>query len=721
MVEISEYYGSLVAFEGQQDSIATQLRLLPTSSKILILPPIQSFVKEDSTRRPFDARSHILKTHEACDARSHMARAFLRESTPDNKRIVILNGGTASAQMSCIKAISNHETDGDIVKAEKVFNELIQLGTAGLKRQIKPAEKGAMASKVDGATSMDVHDNHISYDPILTAMKAADALDFETASLQSTLELSFAPRPRSMSVPARLSADDMEDAAPLHVPGRPEHALEVPLQSVVEQARLLYVEEWRATTGSEDQLSSPIVPRLATWVGEFHTEAPFTPLSAVGTRHVPFESVPNSPVLLDQAPLNDIRPSTPQTHRRSKSVDRVYASAIRNQDVLLGISGRSGRTKLAVPGSVGNKAERGGRDLTKRLVLRSSFYSDKPCLSFAQPRKTTARKGPPAPLKLVTKGREQSTFVVHRRICSASNHVHHGALSEPVSNLAMTESGHASSFLDLEDDFELDAGDSFQTVLPMTEDLVIHFKDEESERSLEAMIQAFKNGIYPVSMPPLLPELEEVDRPSPPSTRDSTPRPIRESTPNFFDESMPLYDSDDYDPFASNGDYLRPPPPMTTIMSKQVARKQSQPATGVSNQTTPLRTPPPPDRIYHNFDIRGFKTAVSIQDVLRSILNIYFSPDEVGYHQFRFPLHAELSSFWRPVFRETQSIGHKSMRKLDLILAIGAEESVNSEFLGAISGSIEKLGMEPNGPCRSARLDLRYVDETRYSDLIPLT
>ncbi|KAI3323795.1 hypothetical protein HD806DRAFT_534911 [Xylariaceae sp. AK1471] len=708
MAEIPEYHGSLVAFEGPQDIISTQLRLLPNSPKILILPSIQHFAKQDNASSPFDARLYILQTHKACNARTEVARTFLRESTPDNKRIVFMNEGTATAQTSCIAAIAKHETNGDVTKAENIFNKLVQNGILGLERHINPEQEVRLFSRVEETTYMDVRDDEVPNDPVSKAMRAADALDLETASLQSIyeLDLTYAARPRSTSVPVRPMADELQNAAPFHVFGTPENTQKAPLPGAIGQAQLLYVEQWRAMAASENQLSDPnTTPRSPTWVGEAYPTDPFTPTSAIGPAHITLESMPNSPALLGEALLVDIRPSMPTTHKRIKSVDRIYASAIRNQDILLCDFAPSVLAKLEEPQHTQNNARGKESGSPKKAMLRSNFYSEIARPNFVKPRKTMVRKGPPSPLNLETQSPKRLTYV-DQRTGSVRNHVHCGTPPEPVA-VPKTEAGTGGWFLDLEDDFELDGNEPFQTVLPMAEDLVIHFK-AENDTILEAMIQAIKNGTYPVSMPSLLPEAKEkTERPSPPTTRGSTPMLVGEDTHQVIQESMPIYDSDEYDPFASHGDYLRSP--TTTYLPKQGAGTRLQTAVDIPTPPTPAQTPPPPARIYHDFDIKGFKTTVCIQDALRAILNIYFPPEDIGYHQFNFPLLPELSSFWRPVFREAPSKGCKAIRKIDLVLAIGADKASDRELLGSISGALEKLGTEPNGTSRSGRLDLRYL------------
>ncbi|TGJ78443.1 hypothetical protein E0Z10_g10325 [Xylaria hypoxylon] len=718
MVETSEYHGSLVAFEGPEDIISTQLRLLPNSSKILILPSFQYFVGERNGSSPFDARLLIIRTHEACHVRTEMARTFLRESAPDNKRLVFMDGGTVSARMSCISAISRHETNGDIIKAEKIFNELIQNGIASLMRQSKPKPGSGIASRLDTTTDMDGKADDFPDDPISKAMRAADALYLETSFLQDTDEIDFTveARPRSISVPALPVADELQNAAPFYVFGPTENSENTEIMENSEKAHLpLYVEKWRAMTAAEDQLTETnTVTRPPSCVSEVYPYDPFRPTSAVGPPRTTVESMPTSPVLLGSARLVNIRSPMPSAQKRIKSVDRIYATAIRNQDISLCILPQSTMGKPEEPAQ--NSTQEKESDSPKKPILRSNFYSETSYPTFVKPNRTIMRKGLPPPLTLDIEGARQSSPCVSQIIDPESNYVHESTLTEPVPSVLETGTGNSDTFLNIGDDFEPDTQEPFQAVLPMVEDLVIHFKGDKSEPALEVMIQALKSGAGEISMPTLLTELEADMSQSATSTTRSAARKLAENdivySRQATQESTPVYSPGDYDPFASHGNYLGHR--TTGSLPKQDTGNWPREIVVVSTPPTPAQTPPPrtntlPGKLFHDFDIKECKTAICIQNSLRSILNVYFPPENIGYHQFNFPLLPELSSFWRPVFREMPSDHSNATRKIDLILAIGAQKGAGRGLLGAINGSLEELGREPNGASRSGRLDLRYL------------
>lgn len=89
-----EQLGKLVALEGDSETIETQLRLLPPSQKILILPALQSVFSQnvESDKDSFNARTFIRDVHTNFTERTETARAFLRSSTTTQPRLVFING-----------------------------------------------------------------------------------------------------------------------------------------------------------------------------------------------------------------------------------------------------------------------------------------------------------------------------------------------------------------------------------------------------------------------------------------------------------------------------------------------------------------------------------------------------------------------------------------------------------------------------------------------------
>ncbi|KAI0016638.1 hypothetical protein F4780DRAFT_797650 [Xylariomycetidae sp. FL0641] len=750
-----DYHGSLVAFEGPSDTISTQLRLLPSSSKILILPPLEHFLKNDLTDPRSDSKSYILGVHEACNARTAMARTFLKDATARNKRLVFLNGGTATAQAMCINAIREHDEDGDAVDAEAVFHDLVKNGVAGLASRNRKLEHGRELGQENirkEPEKAEETEEEEPQDPGSRAMRAAEALDSETASLQSSneLDLTLAFRPRSTSVPLLPISDDLDNVPPFYVFGAREYPLppveeselaracEYPSFETVEGKegnRLPRVEAWRAKTAAGERLIDPNAelssPRC---VGETYPNAFCSPRgnSTFVPRSAGYESTPTSPAIIGKATVVDVRPPVSTTcKRRTKPIDQIYASAIRNQDIALCSTSKSTPSTAPSLGRAPMQIESWPANQEERLTPKAKHFSGIPRATFARPSKTIIRRGPPSPLNLKSNNTiRRPPGYVDKGTSPEHNYVHRGTSTDTLARREYGIYGSERSFLDLDEDLEVDG--PFEPVLPMVEDLVIHFEGEEFDPQLEATLKDFKEGRYPI-----MKDTRSSNRPCTPASRSSTPAAGSE-TPfsrqeHLQETPMSLPDPDEYDPFASHGDYLKP----VSVPAKRPAPSRGEAV--VETPPTPAQTPEPTgaaaERSFHDFDTTGCKTAVCVQNTLRSILNLYFSPDDPGYHQFGFPLLPELSSLWKPIFREAAAVAAAAAaepandeagppprrqptaqpgaaaaaarRQMDLILAIGAQKGVDREFLGAVAGGLERLGGATTRG--SGRLDLRYL------------
>ncbi|KAI1497019.1 hypothetical protein F5X99DRAFT_421648 [Biscogniauxia marginata] len=727
------YHGSLIAFEGTQETISTQLRLLPSSSKILIIPPLQYFVKSDAADSPFDARSYILRIHEASNSRAEIARSFLRYGTPDNKRLAFMHGGTASARLNCITAISVHATNGDLGKAEAMFIELVRDGVAGLKKQDEGAASPksnplGIVAEVPGELNDEILD-----DPVSKAMRAADALDRETASLQPTneLDLTIGYRPRSTSVPILHTINDFQGTAPFYVFGGPGGRQGLVAQGTKgnttgnlslreihdsRPGRCLRVENWRvsATFGGPNT-----EPTSSNYIEEAYSGNLLSPpgRNLVSPQSTAFGSVPNTPAVIGEAQLVDVRSS----HKRISSLGRTHATAYHDQDISLSKAPTPAPSKLEDTQDEGNDSYTTNTldsPWEEKPVLRSRFFSEIPRPVFNKPSRSSIRRSPPSPLNLENKTIRRPASYVDQSTNLKSTYVSRSTSTSP-GPTCQSSSAQNGAFHNLEDKFEPEEDEQSQIILPMVEDFVLHFKgDEDPYPQLDDAIKALKESKHSVSMQPLLRKLfdEGLKQLSVPTPRESTSTQDYDSIAvghSEVREAAPLYQPDpgEYDPFASHGDYLQP----------STAFSVNQGSSNSTDQTVIGSTPPspaqtlshadmPPQKTFHELNTTGYKTAICIQNSLRSILNTYFSPEDIGYHQLNFPLLPEFGSLWEPVFREAEPGSPRNVsRKIDLILAIGAQAGVDREFLGAITTSLEKLGTRPNGNTRSGRLDFRFL------------
>ncbi|KAK6077996.1 hypothetical protein SCUP234_06370 [Seiridium cupressi] len=725
MSHTSEYYGSIVAFEGSRETVSTQLRLLPNSPRILVLPPLQHFMKGEDKDAPFDARSYILEVHEAYRARIKMAHSFLEDSSPDNKRLVFMNGGAASAHMSCISAIGRHLDNEDTSQAEGTFSELVCGGVAGLRRHVNNSTK-TRAEQFNDLPDRYISKNEVEFVRRMSeAMRAADALDQETASLQSSedIDLTVSSRKRGMTIPLRRSFDDLDESTPFYVFGTSPDSEEAtfPQQEILNDlARFSFGEPPKveprgdrtlnALAICENSLLHGMVEQASPrYVGEARRSSLPNSSSLPDGISSPcgamFNSPPTTPaVIYGEARLVDVRTSPggriSKQRGRIRSADHVYSDIVQNG----GTSATAFGQFLSMNHDGDSPSNVDQVSYSRKLPLRSKYNTTTSTATVPQLTKSNTRRQPPNPLDLSKPSTlEKPCVYVNRGTSPEMESTREGSwIGEPQTDAVKSISWNATAYL--EDDTP------FETVLPMQEDLVIHFKDEKQDTLLDSIIHSFRIGSYPGSMPPLVRECEsdidarEESRPSSAGTSRTQALVHDSASCVAF-----LAGGDDYDPFASHGSYLQPQSPDKASPGEGRGR-----GAVVNAPPTPASTPPPDmvvhDGSFHEFQTTDCGTAVCVQNSLRSILNIYFSPEESGYEQFEFSLLPELSSMWKPVFREIEN-GHpeKEKRKLDLILAIGAQRGVPKKLHSALTGSLEKLGDKSDGTTRSGRLDLRYL------------
>lgn len=711
MAQTSDYYGSIVAFEGTRDTVSTQLRLLPSSPKILVLPPLQHFIQEGDPDEPFDARTYVLKVHDACSARNKLALSFLQNSSPDDKKLAFMNGGTASAQAMCITAISQHMDEPCIPSAKNTFATLARGGVARLRNPSATPEGHCRhhSSATSHSSATQEEPDHVRR--MSEAMRAADALDRETASLQpdNDMDLTNLSRSRSLSAPLRRLFDDLEGDTPFYLIGASQDRDEaIPVLGVSQKApsnvhglsvgkargsRLSRANrssddiKWEHSTnqwssGCAGELGLPPSPRSTSTFG-----------SVLSPETTTFGSLPNAPIVTyGEARLIDVRWSPKRIPsrqpRRIRSVDRVYASTIETRN----ISGGDSNEPLA---------SRFPYDLPSptKLPLRSRFNEASAQATFVESNRGRTRQQPPTLLDLsnqiksrrrhmyVDKGTGPAQSYLDDRHLGRHRRLDHGVDTNDLSTAKPT----ASPF---------DADAPFEVVLPLHEDLVIHLNDTKHNTLLGSIIQDFKRRVLPLTAAPVTEVLEShsdtlqghMSRYEAQAQRETCSPPAAIATPDCSVD-------EEYDPPASHDACLQPQIPW----SQQDGGRRRQPF-------TPARTPSPvmavPEKSFHEFQTTGCSTVVGVQNSLRSVLNIYFSADEPGYQQY--PLLPELSRMWKPVFRQTDGYGDKQHeRELDLILAVGGQKGVSRDFISSLTGSLGNLGVRANGMTRSNRLDLR--------------
>ncbi|KAK2057578.1 hypothetical protein LY76DRAFT_594060 [Colletotrichum caudatum] len=679
----AKYHGALVAFEGPGDLVSTQLRLLPTSTQITLLPSVKEYLEPDNPEEPFEARKFVKRVHDAVSKRREVALAFLKGSTYRRKRLVFMNGGTPSAQTVCIRAISQNVTQGDISKAEAIFNELVKGG----------AERLAQHPASVGDSFLDTSDDIIE-DPITRAMRAADALDRETENLQPSSDIDLTTsiaRPRSLSLPLFCFADTYGDTAPFYVfgglcqdaftgdEGRPRETSRHH-DSTLGLAVTAFDERSGSRFNHESYLTVSGPPRSPSCIGETYQRRdvssppspnPSTTLGVATPRSDVFSIRSTEPIFIEEASLVRMR-SSASTHnlRRSKSNGQLTRTGSRYRDTLVRLRNKKGLAEAATADNLENARSVSGPVLFQDAAQRESKakIAEGPKTVYVRP-PGTDHPGPPPMEELVWH---------HRRI--TNRYVDRG-----------TDAKVAG-----------ENEDASLPVLPFHEDLVIHFKDENPDPILEYIIKSLKEGACPASVPSGTSRntsLADGDSSAP----NTPPMPTNEPTTKVSTPAIAV-SGDEYDPYFYDDNVLARKHPLSAPRSMTV-----------SALPTPAHTPPPTmsesEDKFHDFKAVQGQTAVAVQNSLRSVLNIYFPPSGRGYSQFSFPLLPEMESLWKPIFRDTEmgeSLG-KDSRRIDLLLAIGAQRGVKKPFVSAVVSQLEKLGSKSNGVCRNGRLDFRYL------------
>lgn len=691
-----EYHGNVVALEGLPDVVDTQLRLLPTSAQILVLPSIQSSIKAKAIDRPFDARSFIREVHEASTIRHAQALEFLQGSTPSSKRLVFLNGGTVSAHTLCITAIRREEGFESYAKAEAIFTELVKEGLAGL---VGPSTKpGSILSDQNGRETCLYEEVEIE-DPSTSAMRAAEVLDRETESLQPNVLLPPAIhiRPRSSSLPTGSSPQQgiAEDTPLTIIDGSADE--ESPPRSTQRMGRGGFLDDapkfhahWRDSKSSSAVRMSTCSRIVATYAyaptynnfprsaGDLACLSPLSELPLPSPLS-PGKTVFEQAKVLDMAPLADTTALT-----RARSLERKVPA--RHIDLK-----RS------------NSAAVVNRDFIDRKKIDGQ---DARCYSWI---------GVPGP---ATSSRHVHTNIDLRRtvVCKAN---------ETTISRSTSRKRLENGLLHVEKD--TDAVDTITEptptlmdgpVLPFTEDLVIQLAGDARHILFESIMHGFMTGIYPVAC---VPETIEIpDFPATPKTSEfPAPRSLKKPKSAIW-ASL----SDEYDPFRPQSTCIVDdvPEPARSVKSSITATDLPTPA----HTPPPFQAPPPPTKNlggrFRVLRTSRMKSAMCIQNALRRELDNHYPSLPDNFCQKSLSILPGMDNLWRVAFdgaTEPRRLGRDDRniipstqkQRLDLVLAVGADEDVERYFAASVLEQMGRLGnVSTNGAvARSGRLDLRYL------------
>ena len=690
--------GGIVALDGHEESVTTQLRLLPTSPQIMILPGVQCYMKQDGDASDQDVPAMIRNVQEGLKERNEAARTFLRHSTLENKRLVFLKGSTSSAKALCVRSIMDHHTDGDYHEAEQLLDHVVQEGLLGLEhqwhdwqsrscRQLKPQESGEVIEKspVEAAPEAD----NASDDPITKAMRAADALDRETENLQESneLDLTTASRPRCNSLPLYGYTDGFEDAAPFFVFGAQSRSPTETTRKASVDMLCSPISSKFAVTHYEKPSKGQIAHHISDMVSTGRTgDMPQPPTAAMWSPmtheyFTPGDTTfdprsPDTSIFRDSSVLEGTLPGglcPPPTHQRIRSLDRMFPIAPKYGDVCIEELASS-PTAVGTPTprveTFGYKTQSPGSWVALEDGNDTLHHHEDPILGA----------------QMISVKPQRATIVF-----------------DPVpkeKKCRRVRSAYVDKGTDA--DILVTSKPTFEPVFAVEEDLIIYIMDEATNILLDRSFKTFRDGLYPITASSNA--LQSDAGPEVSSTVKADATLVVHELEASINIASPPMEAKEYDPFAYNHT-LQP-----------VSRPASNVRVSIERPPTPDMTPPSSttpsiaekQEKFRELSVSSSLTAVTVQNSLRALLNGYFPLEAHGYRQFQFSLLPELDGLWEPVFRQAEpGSPRKDNRRVDQILAIGSQTDVKRDYSMAIVGQLERIGNKSSGLSRSGRLDFR--------------
>ncbi|KAH8656949.1 hypothetical protein BGZ60DRAFT_531814 [Tricladium varicosporioides] len=691
--------GTLVAVEGDSYTISTQLRLLPPSQKILVLPSLSDIIPETPENQCFDARAFIRDVYIAFSERTETAQSFIKSWTSAQPRLVFMNGGTICARATCISRISEKITNGNIAEAEVIFNGIVQGGVAGLLgdegvQEVTPIEYEDVKEEITADETIQK-----PQDPTMKAMQDAEKLDRETAELQQEGEIHRNSFHTSEEVPIALEADFRGSV--MTMPGFRSDLRTTPERNVLCSSRGDDIKRTILTVRNRPSIAGPGCPleQRCSVNSAYDARSSYTATDTHQTGTVndyddttdTFLSMTPSPgVVYGEAYLVDVQTALPEKEvKRVKSVDRFYHS---NSKIQERVSGQTLKLRHTV-----STVNLGGRPVSTIKIP----YSGSTKLSrgtFIKASETTIKRSP-----ISTRSSSSSTALSQ----IPTQHGYFDRGTDAVSDLAVKEPA---------DDREAE----FIPVFPLVEDFVIHFSDSKQNTILESVIQSYKDATY--STLPLFPKAYSDVPPSPASFSilehsgtvsktarfDIGLRPDSRLTTKLDDPGYQRRHS--YGPYSSDNRYpvgIQQPLPSRNKLLRADSGVQ------MPDPPTPSRTPQllsNQNSKFVEFSLPPTGNAISTQDSLRQLLSVHLPAGENGFSQYCYPVGPEVERLWKPVFgNDNNSSTGNEGRTVDQIIAFGSEAGVKKEFFHQISGHVERLGVKKDGVSRSAKLNITYL------------
>ncbi|KAK3396998.1 hypothetical protein B0T20DRAFT_247000 [Sordaria brevicollis] len=684
--------GSVIALEGPEEIVATQLHLLPPSSQIMVLPKIQHYISTSTTsheqrrlRHRSDPRHIISTIHHAAKRRHSVAMEFLQHSTAERKRAVFLEGGTCGAKLMCLDAIGKAYTAGNLEKAAAIFDRLMSQGLKGLEDDgfdvdsiIDPKTSDTWYGNPDvgkgvwantGTKPSQREDDDEMEDPITRAMRAADALDRETEDLQPpnhdvdlSVPLDFGlirPRARSLS----MSAVENRVGAADGVIRERDDDLDMPSSAA------------RTSSANAFQLlPSPLLipsnPVTTTITTSFLAISPPSKNTQGQLRKARSYEPPHN--LREEARFNLRVDDFDNTQMASTMASKLSATT-QHWDAREFTDGAEIGVATTLLGS-GTGTEDKDREWDGTASI-SNYSAATPTTHDATHVGTHATAAAAAVAAVSPK--PPRFHVPLRNLFEKKPRTFEGLDADEGSRAVGTEQSRTPSD-------ETKPHSPSEPLLPFNEHYVIHFSNgSKPDEQFTFVASRYKDCLDANPRPSS--DLPEIDA----TTVISQAQELKDMA-TASEHNM--YPASEYDPYR----YEEQPEQQSTTPG--YVFPASFPITPQAPRFQDIST--------HN------KTAVWVQNTLRSVLDTHSPVEEIDYLSSTSDSpDSQLRSLWEPLMCAEMDDQKDDERKIDLILAIGAEGGVKKDFKQGIMAKIEQLGFPSNGEgmSRSGRLGLRYL------------
>ncbi|KAI9647538.1 hypothetical protein NHQ30_003923 [Ciborinia camelliae] len=664
--------GKLVALEGNINTITTQLRLLPHSHMILIIPPLDHYLSEDHKREPFEARKFVRDVHIALTQRNEVARSFLQSSS--QSRLVFLNGGSVSARAICVAKISQQLTYGNFAEADTIFHDIVKDGVAGLFKDTKspkttPFPEPPKATVRPGTKSPKTLD--------LTSTKSATTLSANQSEQEGNIEENRIPGAQSL----RSSRND-SGLQIIHFPGEFRTITPEPVAWESKQGDDIVVTD--VSMSSELRHISQINKiddrqrPISQYSGTFGPQPPSSwrpsfrvPRSRYSTQkntdidgdEYYFEHLSQDDENLFSAPqvvygeacvvdMQSALPTPMATVRWTKSVG----------DLLMD---ENSKDSNSFKHAASTNDLRGSFNMSSNRPTRYSSFEQLPKAAFIKASKTTIRRSSTSTTPI--SGNSIPSRSIPRILMGCGTEVEENSnYTEPVFDIA--------------------------------EDVIIHFTDN-SPREIVRSVSEYRSGNFPISpldVPRLLP--------TPSSTASMTEEYLPSGQCANHERAESRWTNQN-DPLYLDGSIVQEEMKHGKASENVDATKEFLPAP--ASATFPAVKGP--NEKFCEFSGAYTNKSIDIQNEFRSFLNFCFPEEATILNQYQNSLMIESGAFWKDMFSNSSSTICEGPT-VDQIIAVGCEKGISDFFRTQLLRQIENIGNKSNGESRSGRLDLRYSD-----------